>query len=113
MHEFSIAVNVIDIVEENTKKADAKMVSRVDIEVGQFSGILIDALELALQQAKQNSMAKDANFVIIEIQGRLKCQDCNHEFLAENIFTPCPKCGSYLLDIIQGKELRVKSIEVD
>ena len=49
----------------------------------------------------------------VDIKGKLKCSDCKHEFPAENIYTPCPKCDSYLSEVIQGKELRVKSIEVD
>jgi hydrogenase nickel incorporation protein HypA/HybF len=30
----------------------------------------------------------------------------------ELIYDACPKCNSYFKDILQGKELKVKSLEV-
>jgi len=36
----------------------------------------------------------------------------NSEKVIVNYAIKCPKCGSYYKDIIQGKELNVKSMEI-
>jgi len=43
---------------------------------------------------------------------KAKCMDCDSDYDVNNYFDECPKCGSHLKNIYQGKELRVKSLEV-
>jgi hydrogenase nickel incorporation protein HypA/HybF len=38
--------------------------------------------------------------------------DCDTTFDIANVFDPCPSCGSHLIGITQGKELKVKSLIV-
>jgi len=112
MHEFSIAVNIVDIIEENARKANAREVKKAEIVVGPFSGVVIDALEQALEQAKKNTISKEAIFKITETKGKLKCSQCSNEYEAPEMYTPCPKCNNIFSDIIMGNELQVKNIEV-
>ena len=41
MHEFSLAQNIIEIVEETMKKNDLSKVSEVVLEIGTISGVEI------------------------------------------------------------------------
>ncbi|WP_455631957.1 hydrogenase/urease maturation nickel metallochaperone HypA, partial [Parabacteroides sp.] len=41
-----------------------------------------------------------------------QCSDCESIFPMNALFSPCPHCGSYLVKILKGKELRVKSIVI-
>ena len=41
MHELSIAMNIVEIVEENAAAANCKAVSEIDLEIGSMSGVVI------------------------------------------------------------------------
>jgi hydrogenase nickel incorporation protein HypA/HybF len=113
MHELSIAMGIIDIVEDQAGKARATTISEIEIEVGMLAGVALDALEFALEVAVKGTILEDAARKIMTIPGRGKCCSCVQEFDIENFFSRCPECGGINIDIIQGEELRVKSITVD
>jgi len=49
----------------------------------------------------------------VQIAGRAKCTTCGLVFEVENLYDSCPGCSGIMKDIIQGKELRIKTITVD
>jgi hydrogenase nickel incorporation protein HypA/HybF len=113
MHELSIAMSVIDIAKEYAVEENASSVAEIEIEVGDLSGVILEALEFAMGFAVKETILEKAICRYIKIPGRAKCKKCSHEFETENLHTPCPECGAYDQDIISGRELRVKSLIVD
>jgi hydrogenase nickel incorporation protein HypA/HybF len=113
MHEFSLALNIIDIASETASQANADTISSVEIEVGSLSGVIIEALEFALDTAKENTILKSSEIHITSLPAEAICRQCKKEFVPESFYAPCPQCGSFNFDIIRGKELKVKSITVD
>lgn len=110
MHEFSIALNIVDIAGEEVQKNNAKRVERIELEIGKLSGIEIDSLTFVWDSAVKGSVLEDARRDIIEMEGISECRECKHKFPAEFLFNECPKCGSLMTTLISGKELRVKSL---
>lgn len=110
---MSIVASIVDIVEDEAKKANATKVTEVELNIGTISGIEIDALNFAFMALKPKTMLRDAEIKINTIQAKSKCLKCNHEFDTDNVFTLCPKCDSYETAVLQGKEMKVKSILVD
>ena len=113
MHEFTIALNVIDIAREYAEKAKSDKVIEIEIEVGEVSGIVYEALEFALDSAAKNTLLEKAERRIIKIPGKAVCNNCQHEFQTNTIYAECPSCKSFDIEFKQGKELRVKSILFD
>lgn len=113
MHEFSLVLNIIDIVTEYAVKENAKEVKEVDIEIGELSGVVYDALEFALQTAVKGTIMEHSAVHINLIKGLARCTECSHEYETDSFFKPCPKCNTCAPDIIKGKELRVKSIIIE
>ncbi len=113
MHEFSIATSIVEIVNNTFQESEAKRITSVEIDVGTLSGVVIDALQFAMDAAGKETALKDAHILIHEIQARARCRDCKKEFELDDFFSPCPHCHSVNSDIIAGKELRVKSIDVE
>lgn len=113
MHEFSIAMNIVEIAEGEAKKANSSAVNQLILDVGTMSGIEFLALETALEMAVKNSMLQNAEIVVNRIQAKAKCSDCEEEFDIENAFDSCPKCGGLFHQTLCGKELKVKSLVVD
>jgi hydrogenase nickel incorporation protein HypA/HybF len=110
MHELSVATSIIEFAEEFAREHKAAKIKRIDIEVGQLSGIVTDSLEFALEYAVKNSILEDAEINITEIPGKSKCNKCQAEFDNADWYTPCPKCQSLDFEITEGKELQIKSI---
>ena len=110
MHEFSLAQNILEIVEETLKKNEVNHASELQLEVGTLSGVEIPALEMALESLKPNSVIETTDIKLIITKAKAVCRKCREEFFPEDLLSSCPKCSSYAPDIISGKELLVKSI---
>jgi len=113
MHELSIAMSVIDIADEYAARENVKCINGIEIEVGELSGVILEALEFAMGFAIKETILENAKCYYIKIPGAVKCKNCLHEFNTNNLYTPCPECNSYEQDILSGRELRVKSLIVD
>ena len=113
MHEMSIVVNIVDIAENEARKAGAKTISELELDIGTVSGIELDALNFAFESIKPKTMLKNAEIKINTIPAKSKCEDCFSEFETDAVYALCPECNSYKTKIIQGKEMKVKSILVD
>ncbi len=110
---MSIVMSIVDIAENEARKANADVISELELDIGTVSGIETDALNFAFDSIKSKTMLKDADIKINIIQAKSKCEDCLFIFDTDNVYNLCPKCNSYKTNIIQGKEMKVKSILVD
>jgi hydrogenase nickel incorporation protein HypA/HybF len=113
MHEFSIALNIVDIALEQARMNEAKQILEVEIEVGKASGVVREALEFALESAVKNTAMEKARIIIIEIPILAACRSCGFQFEGEAFITTCPVCGELTASLITGRELRVKSMVVE
>lgn len=113
MHELSVAQNIIEIVTEFAKKNNADRVTEVTLDIGAVFGIIPENLEFAWDISVKNTIIEGAKLKINFIKAKALCLDCKKEFDMVDIYTMCEFCGSLKFDIIQGKELKVKSIIIE
>ena len=113
MHELSIAFNIIDLVKENASRILAKKVNHIQIEVGKLAGVDITSLIFALDTAKKGTIISESTTEIIEININAICLNCDYHYNPQNNINGCPNCKSSRFEIITGKELKVKSFDVD
>lgn len=113
MHEFSIALNIVDLATEAARKENASKISRVELELGSQSGIVIEALEFAWDPATKGTMLEHAELKIKEVQAKAECQDCKHIFLVKQMNDVCPKCKSYKKKLIEGSSIRILSLDIE
>lgn len=111
MHELRIAEDLLAIVLEAAGNAKLKKVSKVNIIFGQMIQIVPDIFEFAFRECVRETIAESAE-ISVEIKTvKMKCRGCGNDFsVKENRFV-CDNCGSADLEIINGKELFIKSIE--
>jgi len=112
MHELSIALGIVKIAENETAKAKAKKVDLIELEIGTLAGVEFESLDFVWPSAVKETVLEHAVKKINIIEAKGKCIDCDTIFKIKNIYDSCPKCNSFLKGIIQGKELRVKALEV-
>ena len=112
MHEMSIAMSILDIADEQARAAGARVINRIEMDVGGLAGIEVESLRFCFTAARRG-LAADAELVINEIPGRARCAECEAECMLEMPMALCPACGGLALEILQGRELRVRALNVD
>ena len=113
MHEFSIAMSIIEIAEAEAKKVNATKINELVLDVGTMAGIEFFALDTALEMAVKNTLLEKAKLSINKIQATAKCTECKTEFDIDQVYEECPQCKSLYHEILSGKELQIKSLVVD
>ncbi len=138
MHETSIALSILSLVEEKFKSTPgAVRVSRVRIRVGSLSLVDPVALKFALEVAGKGTPMEGAEIEIEFVDPVFRCRKCGHEWkltgdqlgrltndkaLAQvlhyypDLITEhlkCPVCGSRDIDIVEGGGVILDSIEIE
>ncbi len=113
MHEFSIAISIIEAVEKEAAKVNAWAITSLALDIGTMAGVEFDALDTALEAAVRNTTLENTEIIVNKIQAMTRCADCGHTFPIDDFLTPCPQCGGLFNEVFQGKELKIKSIVVD
>lgn len=113
MHELTITMNILAIVEENARDLKANLVHEIEIDMGELSGVDSEALQFAMQCTEKSELLRNAKLLINKIPAKARCKTCNHEFNISDYYAECPECNSFENDIYQGKELKIRSIKID
>lgn len=113
MHEMAICESVIQIIEDRVAVDKFRKVKRVSLEVGQFSGVELEALRFGFDVVTRGTCAENADLEVIETKAHAWCMPCAKSVAVKERFDACPDCGSYQLQISGGEDLRIKELEVD
>jgi hydrogenase nickel incorporation protein HypA/HybF len=113
MHELSIVLNIVDIVEQEAHKAGADSVSAIELDIGKLSTIEPAAFEFAWKHGIRESVLEGVHLTINYISGRGTCRECNTNFEMEALFNPCPDCGSFFPEITDGQQMSIKSMRIE
>lgn len=112
MHELSIVMSIVELADRHMQLEGASAVDTIELEIGVLAGVEMHALEFAWKCAVKGTVLENAQRLIRHVPGVARCLECNHQFKIETIYSVCPECQSYVSEILQGKELRVKSLTV-
>jgi hydrogenase nickel incorporation protein HypA/HybF len=113
MHELSIAMSIAELAVEEAHKHHASTVIRVDVEIGTLSGVETEALEFAWDAAIQGTAAEKASLRIISVPAEALCLDCRQSFPVGQLFAQCPNCSGFRYELVKGRELSIKSLEIE
>jgi hydrogenase nickel incorporation protein HypA/HybF len=108
MHEMSLIQSVVEIC---VKNAAGRRVLAVTLEIGELSGVMPEALEFCFDVCTTETLLDGAVLAIERVPGRGRC-GCGAEFPLSAWYNSCPACGGFGVELLSGKELRVKELEV-
>ncbi|WAL69307.1 hydrogenase maturation nickel metallochaperone HypA [Amycolatopsis cynarae] len=108
MHELSITQSVVEAIAERMGEAE---VTAVCLEIGRLSGVVPDAVRFCFDVVCAGTRLEGARLDIVEPEGRARCRACGEEFGMPDPIPLCP-CGSADVEIVGGRQLRIKSVEV-
>ena len=113
MHEMSLCEGVLQILEEHAEKRGFQRVTRVWLEIGELSGVEIEAMRFSFDVVMRGSLAQRASLEIIRIPGEAWCMKCAQSVALGQRFDACPNCGCYQLQVTGGDQMRIKELEVE
>src|SRR5947209_5076112 len=105
MHELSIALNILDLVEEEARGSHVVV---VHVKLGALSGIVKEALVSAYELAREGTSLAQAQLVIEQVPIVAFCPACAVErTLISMQELRCPSCGAATPRVVSGRELEV------
>jgi hydrogenase nickel incorporation protein HypA/HybF len=113
-YEVSIALSLLNIVEQKCREEGYQSVESVRVRIGRASGILPEAFTFAFDAAKKDTIAQEAKFIIDIVPLGGVCNECRSPFeLEEAHVFACPLCASRSFKIDKGYELEIVEMEVN
>jgi hydrogenase nickel incorporation protein HypA/HybF len=114
MHELGITQNMFDLVLEEAEKAGARKVCQVDLVIGELTGAVGESIQFYFDILSRGTIVEGALISIKVVPPMVLCRNCNQTSkIPKEEFWKCPHCTEGSMEIIAGRELMVKSIEVE
>jgi hydrogenase nickel incorporation protein HypA/HybF len=110
---MSIAMSIVDIARETAEKNRAKVINRIEVEIGALAGVVPEALTFGFEAVTKNTPAENAELVVRYVPAEAVCESCGFRFETKELIPQCPECGEMVFTVSGGRELRVTSINVD
>jgi hydrogenase nickel incorporation protein HypA/HybF len=114
VHELSLAQDILEIGEAEARRNGASRITGIKIQLGDFAGVVREALEFSFEVARTGTLAGGAELVIERVPLETRCGRCGlRDAPAVNDFSAiCPACASPV-EIVAGRELRVEYVEIE
>ena len=112
MHELSIALSMIEQIEEEMERNGGGVVETIHLRVGVFSGVDAESLRFAYQLASEGTDLAGAQLQIEEVPLLVYCPRCESTYTTDPQHVLCSRCLASEPEILAGKELEVKSLEI-
>jgi hydrogenase nickel incorporation protein HypA/HybF len=113
MHELSIAMSIIDVVEEEAARhGDAKVVA-VHLKLGPLAGVVKEALLGSFEMAREGTALEGCNLLIQDMPIVIDCGKCQAKRSVVSIQEMCcSTCGAPAESVVGGRELEVSAMEL-
>ena len=113
MHEMSLAEGVLQLIEDSARQQNFSSVSTVWLEIGELSGVEVEAMKFCFDAVTRDSVAEGARLEIITLPGTGWCMACALSVPMSEVFGECPHCGGHQMQVTGGTEMRLKELEVE
>jgi hydrogenase nickel incorporation protein HypA/HybF len=113
MHELSISMCILDVVEEEAARQGDARVSAVHLKLGPLSGVVKEALLASFDMARRGTSLEGCELIIEEMPIIIDCATCGAQQRAVSIqHLCCATCGTPAEKITGGRELEVCALEL-
>jgi hydrogenase nickel incorporation protein HypA/HybF len=114
VHELSLVQDILEIGEAEARRHGAARITRIKLLLGDFAGVVRDALEFSFEVARAGTLADGAELVIESVPLQTRCGACGAvEARPVNDFSAlCAACAAPV-EIVSGRELRVEYVEIE
>jgi hydrogenase nickel incorporation protein HypA/HybF len=113
MHEMSLMGGVFEVIEQTLSQHNVQRVLQIKLKVGELTNAEPDALQMAFEAYSKDTLCEGAELVVERVPVLGRCRHCLHEFPVKTMFFLCPNCQNSSIEVIQGEELLIESLEVE
>ena len=113
MHELAITQSILSIVVEKAEEVKANKITRINLTIGEMSGIVADCVQFYFDFLSKDTIAAHANLYFDRPRTKLRCRHCGMTYEPDGFDWICNNCHNNNVEIIAGRECYVTSIEVD
>ena len=107
-----MAQSLLEIVEQEARPYAGARVTRVQLRIGKLSTVVPDALRFAFDAITRRGIAEGAVLEIEEVPLSIRCRQCEEVFIVEDPFMICPRCEGIDVEMVSGRELEIRSMEI-
>jgi len=104
--------SAIELACEHARRVGAQRIHVLRLKIGALSGVVPEALEFAFDVVTQRTLAEGSRLEVEYLPVVCFCSECNYEFKPEDLFYACPRCGQTRVEVRQGFEMELASLEV-
>ena len=114
MHELSVALSIIEGVEEEAIRQGGGRVCSVHLRLGPLSGVVKEALLFSYELACEGTSLEGSNLVIKDVPLLIQCPHCQAERSPVSLQNlRCAECGTLANEVLHGAELEVSALELE
>jgi hydrogenase nickel incorporation protein HypA/HybF len=113
MHEQSIVESILILALKNAGKANARKIIHINLVVGDYTGVLEDAVNFYFGFLSKDTIAAGATINYTRVPAQLRCRDCDILFPMQKREHRCPVCEGKRIEIVGGRELYIENMEVE
>jgi hydrogenase nickel incorporation protein HypA/HybF len=110
VHELSIAESVVQVA---SRHAEGRRVTKVYLKVGHLRQVVPSALAFSFELVAHGTPAEGAELEMQQVPATGVCKECGEESCLDAFPLQCRSCRSHDLEIIEGEELLVESLELE
>lgn len=114
---------VLDTILEAAEQHHAQRVVSAKLRIGELTLLNPDQLVFWMRTFAEDSIAKNLRIEVEKVEAKVGCGECGYEgpiaveedslYHVELPILTCPRCGNPRTKVLGGKELEVKSLEID
>ena len=113
MHELSIAMSIVEMVQEESDKRGGARVSAIHLKLGMLTGVVKAAIVSSYELACEGTGLEGSRLLVEELPVVVYCPQCLAQRTLESVQRfSCPECKGPVSDVIQGRELQVVALEI-
>jgi len=114
MHELSIVSSIVESVTESLAAYPGARVLEVRLRVGALASVVVDSLEFCWGIAAEGTALEGSKLVVNMLPVVMHCAPCDADVELDGVQSfRCPRCGEPSMDLRQGREMDIDSIEIE
>jgi len=108
-----VTQSILDIALQHAEKAGASRITRIDLVIGEMSGIVDESIQFYFDFLSKDSIAAGATLAFDRRPAVFRCRECGTTYHPEGLDWICPACEAFTFEVVSGRECQIASIQVD
>lgn len=120
MHEIGIMEETLNLAIDYAMQEKATEITEITMAIGKMSGVVPSALQFAFDVIKHSFIEQNQSINVKNAQLKIEllpiicyCDSCQAKFNPDEWIFQCHKCNLFSNNIVQGKEIKLISMQVE